>query len=768
MGGNGNGQPHVPYARYRCIQGNPLQCPLAGSDPEDRQCPTCRFPAPLQEGSEWQGKRGQYRIVRCCGARGHARLYEAVETIVGETVALKEYVLPDIYYNAAEARLRQDSFANVSGLVLADGRKPDLRLLVPNDAIVDRPLPARKSDRGYRCYAISDGLNLSPTLATKLAEGRGLTIPQVRLMLQQVLQTLEYLHEQKFRLPSGQVERSMTCGNLSLETLLWVERQEQTTLPEQPFVYIGDLAIWEELFAPPESEAQEKSVAQDLKALGQAAYTLLRWIPRQLPEPIATEEEMPESLPGEVLEKVADDVLSRAPKRGEIGEEEMESEAGEGGALETQSVPEPEPEPLLEEESLWAATPLSLRRFIERLLEFGEPFASAAEARAQLPPQAAVEPVVASEGRGGAGDRRPRWLFWLLLAGIGLLGVGVLAWLSWFVAAWLRTNRSVPEAPTPLVDRWQDVGGVPAGDFRYTAIEGGVWDGVRLAAAREGEDLEQQLRAAQAELDLEFVPSPDWPEAIARVESGDLDFAVVPLVADLPLTLTSRPIAYDGIAVLVAFSTSQRPNSLPASLDGRLSFDRLRRLYGGRVSNWDDVGGPNLPVRLYRPESAETAFAFQQLALEGELLLTFDRDRVLMPYDLMRRILRDFEGSPQAGGLGFLPFSAAFNQCSVYPLALGEERSNAVQALVMSNGRPVRPRTDLCGAKGNYSLPPERLMPDSGSRYPLAYSLGIVYAQDNSLPPIGEKMAELLTTRQGQVLLQQAGLVPLNLEVLEE
>ena len=694
-----------PYNRYRCVEDNPLECTFAlqanQNVPSETQCPTCGFPTPLREGTEMQGKKGQYRIEQCRGARGLGRLYAAIEVTSGQAIAVKEYLLPERYFNPDEARLRQSSFANVAGLNLADGRNPDLRLIAPTEAIVDR--------RQQRCYVISDPLNLAPTLGTRLMD-KPFAPKQVRIVLHQVLQTLECLHEQKFRLPSGQVQAGMSCGNLGLSRLLWVDRDGQ------PFIYLCDLALWEDLFSPQTHSVVRHSPKEDLEALGWVSYALLTGTSIQRP--------------------------MQAAERAQ----------------------------LLAEDERWTPDTQPLQQFVERLLGIGDPFASAAEARQQLPQPGVAEPesIPFEVSDSPSEQRQPRWLFLLFAIVTALIALGLLGLAGFMLLKWLRPADRQQTFTAPLLNRWSDVDSVPAGRYRYTAIRSGIWDTVRWVTQRGGQDLEMQLADVQPQLALDFEPSNTWELAIAAVETGRADFAIVPLVGELPSTLTSKAIAYDGIAILVAFSTSRRDNSLPKSLNGRLNLDQVRQLYSGRVEQWEAVGGPSLSVRLYRPDSVEATHVFNRLVLRSGTVPVVPSNRIhrLPPLEMMQSILRDFEDSSPRGGLGFLQLSLAFNQCSVYPLAIGAEARPPVQSLVAANGHSIQPTTDLCGLKGNYFMPSERFRRNSDSRYPLAYALGVVYPRDNSLPPMGEKFAELFGTRQGQTVLQQAGLVPLDTSAL--
>ena len=124
---------------------------------------------------------------------------------------LKNILLPERYFNAEEIRQRKQGFKSLAGFSLADGRIQDLRCLQPLEAIADEIQP--------RCYLILDERSGSPTLNRYLNNGAFSPL-QVRAILQMVLQSLEFLHGQKFRLPSGKIIDGLAHGNLSLDSLL--------------------------------------------------------------------------------------------------------------------------------------------------------------------------------------------------------------------------------------------------------------------------------------------------------------------------------------------------------------------------------------------------------------------------------------------------------------------------------------------------------------------------------------------------------------------
>jgi phosphate transport system substrate-binding protein len=68
-------------------------------------------------------------------------------------------------------------------------------------------------------------------------------------------------------------------------------------------------------------------------------------------------------------------------------------------------------------------------------------------------------------------------------------------------------------------------------------------------------------------------------------------------------------IARDGLAVVVHPTNPVRD----------LSADQIRKLFTGQISNWKEVGGPDLPVRIItREEGSGTRESFANLVMKGE------------------------------------------------------------------------------------------------------------------------------------------------------
>ncbi|WP_404786852.1 hypothetical protein [Altericista sp. CCNU0014] len=690
-----------PYRHYNCQEGNPLGCTLPRSSTSDGpvlNCSICFFPSPLADNAEIRGRDGIYRINEWIGKRGLGRLYRATLLGLNQPVAIKEYLLPQRHFSLEETRQRQQSFAQLAGIDLADGRLQDFRLLTMMEAIADIAQA--------RCYLVLDPTSASPTLREYLLGGV-CSENLVYRLLQQVLQSLKFLHEQNFRLSSGQMVAGLVHGNLSLDSLLisFKTMERESSPIAQPsdlsrdgdfYIYLCDLSLWEGLFLPSVVQSSLGSVADDLVALGSVAHSLLAAdIAKENPQPLD-------------------------PSKSQH----------------------------------WPPVEPRLKQFILRLLRVEQPFESADVALQELyrfPPPPQKVPTMQVELPPEPAPKKRIGLRLLVLAG-SLLGLVLLGWLVGLLIS--NFNAKSSPAKTLLLCCFKDVAGISPGTFTYAAPQNGTWSYVlqQKNLIRQGVTLDRQLKSTFPQLNLKLEPTTSIERAIANVRSGNAAFAIAPLLQPLPDDLESQTIAYDGIAVFVAFSYSKREQSLPMLLDGRLTLEQIARVYSSQRESWQAFDGPALRLQRYSPQNNEVLEVFRTRIVDRGFA-----PNPLPEFEMMRAVIRDFE-LRDIGSIGFATFSKAVGQCSVYPLALGKKGQPPVQVLKFKNGKPISPATDLCSKKGTYALNPRAFQT---GRYPLAYPLAVIYPRDNDRPSIGEKIAEALKTSEGQRLLAETGLVPL-------
>lgn len=739
------------YHQYRCDQRDPLNCalPLYGSPPIDppdphssdstmniAACSLCGFPGTLPADRKLVGRRGVYRIGACLGRRGWGRLYAAMQEGAETPVTIKEYLLPAKYFNSLHQHQHQQLFTSLAGLTLADGRFQDSRVIAPIEAIAD---PEQE-----RCYLITNAVDQHPTLNQQLVQGAFSPV-SIYQLLNQTLQSLAFLHQQKFALPLGQVQTGMVHGNIRLDSLLWVAQGEH------PFIYLTDLALWEFLFNPTHTTHTQTTIQDDLINLGHVAfYALLGTTVNEQYQPLSPRLDVhwPES------------------------------------------------------------TPPALKQFILRLLGIDVPFESAEAARAALLriPSAMMENEFAPPAERLV-PKSNTWRRRAIIAGISLLVLALLAGLIWLLIRpraatvadeappiccfeevgavpkgeflytsvdddpWnqlvrLHLEKAAADAAATgeINDNLSELAPLGAPSFIAPANESNTepnaasGDEAAEPAPPENPTLIQQLQFDQPNFQLAYRSSASVTEAIDQVMSGAVDFAVLPRLADLPPDVAATVFAHDGLAMLVAFNYPKRSQSLPKALNGQITLQQLQQLYTKEVENWDKFSRTDLPVTLYQPLDSASVAVFEQLVLRSDRNIETFRNlsQLEIPapktIPMLRSILRDFE-IRQTGAIGFAPLSLVFGQCSVYPLALDWPRRTATQLLEFA-GEPITPNLDLCDRKGSYQPNAELIRQGT---YPLAYPVTVVYLRDNSRPEAGAKFAELLKTTEGQEFLARFG-----------
>ncbi len=682
-----------PFSQsYRCVQNAPLGCDrprkTAQEVPNAKFCLECGFPATLADKAEIRGDRGVYRVVGFVRSQGMGRLYKGIQVSDGKPVVIKEYLLPSRCFNPEEAQQRKATLTRIAGASL-NSEAQDFRALTPWEAIAD--------SQGDRCYLITQAkVAVEPNLSQVLRQSGAMSAEQVRNFLGQVLQTLQFLHTQKFRLPSGQVRSLMAHGNLSLESLI---------VAENFYIYTCDLASWERIFDPPPSAFTIPDPAQDLIALGQIAFYL--WLGRGV------------------------DATSGRP---------------------------PDPHDM----QLWPTTDPALREFLYHLIGLETPFPSAEAARQALLQLPSVgDGVSVTQVTGAKPPPKRQQYLWLLLLPILLLLGGGLFWL-----VWSRTSSGETYAAfNRLLPSFADVNTIEAGNYSYTADS--TWTTVLGKRPLSDRQLKEIFSHPRPDIAANFKYRPQLPIKAVDENNQQANFAITSLVKQLPNSLKNEQIAYNGLLVFVP---AYKARNLPAALQGQISLNDLQKIFTRQVDNWQDLNPqlPNLPIKPYRPLEPEALQLFEQIVLDNDpqLVAKFNQVDKRSTFETLRAINLDQQQGQQleAGTISFGTLVQTWDQCKVYPLALVNGQASPVQALLREtrDGRlvPITPKDNLCLEK----KPFPNVQAYVNGAYPLGFPLAIAYPNDNSLPGFksGPMFTDLLKTRDGQYLLQQTGLVPLQ------
>ncbi len=321
----------------------------------------------------------------------------------------------------------------------------------------------------------------------------------------------------------------------------------------------------------------------------------------------------------------------------------------------------------------------------------------------------------------------------------------IVAGLLWWLGAGLGINLNrlrAPQraSPAPAAATFRDVGGVARGLFNYGGST--TWAPIR-------QQVDAQLQVAQPQFRLRYVDpvsgTPGSSTGIRMLLDGQLDFSQSsrPLKDDeyakaqvRGFTLAQYPVGLDGIAVAV------NP-SLPVS---GLSLDQLQQIYSGQITNWQQVGGPNLAITPLsrRPADAGTVEFFLESVLRQQPFSA----RVQYVYSTTDA-LRQLSSTP--GGIYYASAPEVVPQCTVKPLPIGRTANQWVAPY-----REPRVPTERCPQQRN-QLNAEAFQQGS---YPITRQLFVIVKQNQGLEQqAGEAYTKLLLTDQGQQSIEQAGFV---------
>ena len=331
-------------------------------------------------------------------------------------------------------------------------------------------------------------------------------------------------------------------------------------------------------------------------------------------------------------------------------------------------------------------------------------------------------------------------LFWIialanLLTAI-ILGCGYLLWRDWnrfnlseSVVEKVENSEIQPESQVQFYQTMEEVPNVPAGLFNY--------GGATCFAALTKYGMNEAIANAHPEYLLRYTEplnsKPGCSTGIEMLLDSELSFAQNgrPLqeseyakANSRNLTLKQIPVAIDGI---VFFVHPQLP------IEG-LSIDRLKNIFQGKITNWQQVGGPDLPI-VAISQDPNVHITINSLLKNGEQL----GEEV--------KIVRDYTTAMRE--VGNTPGSISYSSAAI---ARGQQTIKGL-GLATSDTDYVPPFTE----DGKVNLKAFR-----DNSYPLTRRLFVVVREDGTIEEIaGIAYANLLLTDEGQQIIEKAGFVPL-------
>ncbi len=201
--------------------------------------------------------------------------------------------------------------------------------------------------------------------------------------------------------------------------------------------------------------------------------------------------------------------------------------------------------------------------------------------------------------------------------------------------------------------------------------------------------------------------------------------------------LKQIPIAIDGIAFAV------HPNlNVPG-----LTVFQLRDIYLGRITNWQEVGGPNLEIRPYsRSHEVDGAVNyFLENVLEGEEKLPYQVQIVPTTKEGIETVANNL------GAIYYGSASKIISTCNVKALPIGRTPDNYISPYVNSSDT-----VEECQANAN-QINSEAFREGT---YPLTRILFAIVKKNGDLEEqAGIAYANLLLSEEGQKSIEKAGFV---------
>ena len=266
--------------------------------------------------------------------------------------------------------------------------------------------------------------------------------------------------------------------------------------------------------------------------------------------------------------------------------------------------------------------------------------------------------------------------------------------------------------------------------------------------------VDQPLKQALPKFELIYSQHPTLPPGsgtgIKMLLDGQLSFSQssrpiltseYKIAQSSGVKLKQVPVAIDGIAIAVHPSLN---------IQG-LRLEQLIGIYTGQITNWKQVGGPNLKITPYsRPSDSGTTEFFKENIL-GTKNFASKMVRVRTTTEALNQIYQ----RPNDGGIYMASASEIIKQCTVKTLPISRHAGSAFIPPYQSSSVP---------GKGcpwqNHQLNYQAL---KDGKYPITRRLFVIIKQNGQVDEqAGEAYAKLLTTDEGQKLIKEAGFVPIR------
>jgi phosphate transport system substrate-binding protein len=338
------------------------------------------------------------------------------------------------------------------------------------------------------------------------------------------------------------------------------------------------------------------------------------------------------------------------------------------------------------------------------------------------------------------GEQRANWIFTVpQILAVAAIGISLLALGSGLYLAWKGSQKTPTVANTAgsfssvqLYHSFQDVQNVPRGLFNYT---GGVTFAVLNSQASDA------ISQSHPDYRLRYTEPrqghPGTTEGVAMLLNSEISFAQAsrPLndreyskAKDRGIRLVQIPVFIDGITPY----THQGIEILG------LSRDQLQGIFLGKITNWKQVGGADLPIVAVSQDPGH-------VSMVNDVLGDRKKEGLGRNVQIARDVTTAFRKvAATPGGISFATASEVSKQQSIHPLGLARANSRQYVRAVLGQNQI------------NYEAIRD-------ASYPLTRRLFVVIRQDGTLDEqAGLAYANFLLSDEGQNLVEKAGFVPLR------
>ncbi len=343
--------------------------------------------------------------------------------------------------------------------------------------------------------------------------------------------------------------------------------------------------------------------------------------------------------------------------------------------------------------------------------------------------------------------------------GAAVVALGLLAGVSWWLID--KTNSQNNLSSIPLSEEngniktsvpsytgqygkdFLSVNNVPSGEFAY---------GGSVAWMEMYKVIDPAIEAARPEFKLRYtLPENGIPSSSAGLRmllDDRIAFAHSsrPLHADeyqkalkLGYTLSEITVALEPIAIVV------NPN---LNISG-LTLSQLKDIYTGKITNWNQVGGPNLKIIPYSFNAKDSGIAefFERDVMES---LPFANNVVFV--QTTTNALREVAANP--GAIYYASAPEVVGQCSIKLVAIG----NNSDRLISPYSEPLVPASQCPERRNKINM----AAMETG-QYPILQPLFVAVKYDGKVnQQAGEAYANFMLSDRGQKIIRQAGFIPIR------